>query len=50
MAFLLQKFGPDHSVADYTCPVPMELTMRRRPRDLVDPAAMNPEQLTSAPT
>ena len=29
---------------------PMELTMGRRPRDLMDPVSMNPEQLTSTPT
>ena len=29
---------------------PMELAMGRRPRDLVDPASMNKEQLTSTPT
>ena len=29
---------------------PMELAMRRRARDLLDPASMNPEQLTSTPT
>ena len=29
---------------------PMELAMGRRPRDLKDPASMNPEQLTSTPT
>ena len=29
---------------------PMELAMRRRSRDLRDPASMNPEQLTSTPT
>ena len=29
---------------------PMELAMGRRPRDLLDPASMNPEQLTSTPT
>ena len=29
---------------------PMELAMRRRPRDLLDPASLNPEQLTSTPT
>ena len=29
---------------------PMELPMGRRPRDLLDPASMNPEQLTSTPT
>ena len=29
---------------------PMELAMGRRPRDLPDPASMNPEQLTSTPT
>ena len=29
---------------------PMELAMGRRPRDLMDPASMNPEQLTSTPT
>ena len=29
---------------------PMELVMGRRPRDLMDPASMNPEQLTSTPT
>ena len=28
----------------------MELAMGRRPRDLLDPASMNPEQLTSTPT
>ena len=28
----------------------MELVMGRRPRDLMDPASMNPEQLTSTPT
>ena len=28
----------------------MELAMGRRPRDLVDPASMDPEQLTSTPT
>ena len=28
----------------------MELAMGRRPRDLMDPASMNPEQLTSTPT
>ena len=27
----------------------MELAMERRPRDLMDPASMNPEQLTSTP-
>ena len=29
---------------------PMELAMGRRPRNLMDPASMNPEQLTSTPT
>ena len=29
---------------------PTELAMRTRPRDLVDQASMNPEQLTSKPT
>ena len=29
---------------------PMELAMGRRPRELLDPASMNPEQLTSTPT
>ena len=29
---------------------PMELAMGRRPRDLMDPASMNPEQLTYTPT
>ena len=29
---------------------PMELAMERRPRALLDPASMNPEQLTSTPT
>ena len=29
---------------------PMELLMGRRPRDLMDSASMNPEQLTSTPT
>ena len=29
---------------------PLELAMGRRPRDLMDPASMNPEQLTSTPT
>ena len=29
---------------------PMEFVMGRRPRDLMDPASMNPEQLTSTPT
>ena len=29
---------------------PMELAMGRRQRDLMDPASMNPEQLTSTPT
>ena len=29
---------------------PMELAMGRRPRHLLDPASMNPEQLTSIPT
>ena len=29
---------------------PMELAMGRRPRDLMDPASMNPEQLTSTTT
>ena len=29
---------------------PSELAMGRRPRDLLDPASMNPEQLTSTPT
>ena len=29
---------------------PLELAMGRRPRDLLDPASMNPEQLTSTPT
>ena len=29
---------------------PMELALGRRPRDLLDPASMNPEQLTSTPT
>ena len=28
----------------------VELAMGRRPRDLMDPASMNPEQLTSTPT
>ena len=28
----------------------MELAMGRKPRDLLDPAFMNPEQLTSTPT
>ena len=29
---------------------PMELAMGRRPRNLLDPVSMNPEQLTSTPT
>ena len=29
---------------------PMELAMGRKPRYLLDPASMNPEQLTSTPT
>ena len=29
---------------------PVELTIGRRPRDLMDPASMNPEQLTSTQT
>ena len=29
---------------------PTELAMGRKPRDLLDPAYMNPEQLTSTPT
>ena len=29
---------------------PMELAMGRKPRDLLDPASMSPEQLTSTPT
>ena len=29
---------------------PMDLAMGRKPRDLLDPASVNPEQLTSAPT
>ena len=29
---------------------PVELDMGRRPRDLMDPASINPEQLTSTPT
>ena len=29
---------------------PMELAMRRKPRNPQDPASMNPEQLTSTPT
>ena len=29
---------------------PMELAMEKRPRDLMDPASMNPEQLTYTPT
>ena len=29
---------------------PMEFAKGRRPRDLMDPASMNPEQLTSTPT
>ena len=29
---------------------PMELAMGRRPRNLLDPASVNPEQLTSTPT
>ena len=28
----------------------MELALGRRPRDLLDPASMNPEQLTSTST
>ena len=49
------------TVAQTTCPVdsqgsntlngktPMELAVGRKPRDLLDPASMNPEQLTSTP-
>ena len=29
---------------------PVDLAMGRRPRDLLDPASMNPVQLTSTPT
>ena len=29
---------------------PMESAMGRKPRDLLDPGSMNPEQLTSTPT
>ena len=29
---------------------PMDLAMRLRPRDLMDPASMNPEKLTTTPT
>ena len=28
----------------------MELAMGRKPRDLLDPSSMNPEQLASTPT
>ena len=58
--YRLQKPGPDHSGTNHSCPVktqvtlsgktPMELAMGRRPRDLLDPASRNPEQLTSTPT
>ena len=30
--------------------MPMELAMGRRPRDLMNPSSMNPEQLTSTPS
>ena len=30
--------------------MPMELAMGTRPRDLMDPVSVNPEQLTSTPT
>ena len=37
-------------IGDHKCKTPMELAMGRRPRDLLDPASTNPEQLTSTPT
>ena len=60
--YSLQKPGPDRSGTNHSCPVdaegsltvsgktPMELAMGRRPRDLLDPASINPQQLTSTPT
>ena len=35
------------AVQEVSLGTPMELAMGRRPRDLLDPASMNPEQLTS---
>ena len=52
-------FGQDYSVTDHTgekhignaeCKTPIKIAMGRRPADLLDPASMNPEQLTSTPT
>ena len=35
---------------NFKCKTPVELAMGRRPVDLVDPASLNPERLTSTPT
>ena len=64
--YSLQKPGPsgtNHSCSldakgsngekytgDFGGKTPMELAMGRKPRDLLDPASMNPEKLTSTPT
>ena len=39
--------GGDSEKITVSGKTPMELAMGRRPRDLLDPASMNPEQLTS---
>ena len=39
-----------HTQVTLSGKTPRKLAMRRRPRDLLDPAFMNPEQLTSTPT
>ena len=62
----LQESGPDNSgtpaqlmgkaatvrntQTTFSGKTPMKLAMGRRPRDLLDPASMNPEQLTITPT
>ena len=42
--------GETHTQVTLGGKTPMELAMVRSPRDLMDPASMNPEQLTSTPT
>ena len=49
-AQLMRKATVRNSQVTSSGTTPMELAMGRRPRDLLDPASMNPEQLTSTPT
>ena len=49
-AQLMGKAATERHTGNSECKTPMELAMGKRPRDLMDPASITPDQLTSPRT